>query len=293
MPVRSPLALCTAALVTAALSAGLLGAEPAGAGAGPARAASPAASPATPARAATPITLGQAGGIPAVCTGTPAVPAATLLATEGANAPSYVAPTDGVLTSFTHVAGTSVSQVRAIVFANTGTDGRKVVVAKSPLQTVTPSAVNTFAVSLPIRAGQRLGLGYTTPQTVCLNQGVPGDSSTFAAPFDPDASSDFVATGSFEAGYRPNISAVLQPAPDTVLTKKPKRQTDQTRVKVKFTSTIAGSTFQCSRDGHKFKPCKSPYKRRFGPGTHKLLIRAVSPAGIPDLKPAKVKFTIR
>ena len=286
---RSPFAACTAALAAAALTAGLLGAAPAGAepagdGAGP--------GPEVAARAAAPTTLGQTGGIPAVCTGTPAVPAATLLATEGANAPSYVAPVDGVLTSFTHVAGTSAGQVRAIVFANTATEGRKRVVAKSALQTLKPSAVNTFAIWLPIKAGQRLGLGYTTAQTVCLNQGVAGDSASFASPFDPDTTSDFVPTGSFEAGYRPNISAVLEPAPDTVLTKKPKKHTTRTRIKLKFTSTIAGSTFECSRDGHKFKPCRSPYQRRFGPGKHKMLVRAVSAVGVADATPAKVKFTI-
>ena len=286
---RSLLVVCTASVAAAALSTGLLSAAPAGAEGSRPSQPSP---PPVGARAAATTTLGSAGGVAAVCTGTPALPAATLLATEGANAPSYVAATDGVLTSFTHVAGNAATQVRAIVFANTTTDGHKVVAAKSPLQTVKPSAVNTFAISLPIKAGQRLGLGYTTAQTVCLNQGVAGDSASFASPFNPDTTNDFFTTGSFEAGYRPNISAVLEPAPDTVLTKKPKKHTEQTRIKVKFTSTIAGSTFQCSRDGHKFKPCQSPYKRRFGPGKHKLLVRAVSPTGIAELTPAKVKFTI-
>jgi hypothetical protein len=281
------LAVCTGAVAAVALCAGLVGSAPADAG--PDR---PTPTPG-PARADTTLVLGHAGGVPAVCTGTPSVPAATLLVTEGAGAASYVAPTDGVLTSFTHVAGASAGQVRAIVFADTTTSGRKLVVAKSPLQTVQPSSVNTFAIALPIKAGQRLGLGYTTAQTVCLNQGVAGDLASFAAPFDPDATSDFATTGSFEAGYRPNISAVLEPAPDTVVTKKPKKQTTRTRIKVTFTSTLAGSTFECSRDGHKFKPCESPYKRRFGPGQHKLLFRAVSAAGLVDATPAKVKFTIR
>jgi hypothetical protein len=287
LPSAVSTAACTAVLAAAALSAGLVGAPPAGAGP------SDPAAPAGPARAATAPVLGHAGGVPAVCTGTPSVPAATLLATEGAGAASYVAPTDGVLTSFTHVAGTSAGQVRAIVLADTTTSGRKLVVAKSPLQTLTPSTTNTFAIALPIKAGQRLALGYTSAQTVCLNRGVTGDSASFAAPFDPDTTSELVATGSFEGGYRPNISAVLEPAPDTVLTKKPKKRTTRTRIKVEFISTLDGSAFECSRDGHKFKPCQSPYKRRFGPGEHKLLVRAVSAAGIVDATPAKVRFTIR
>ena len=144
-----------------------------------------------------------------------------------------------------------------------------------------------------------------------------GDVSKAAAPFDPDMTNDFVYSTTLTT-FRPNISAVLEsdldadgygdvtqdacpqsalsqvacPEPDTTLTKKPKKHMRKSRIKVKFTSTLAGSTFQCSRDGHRFKPCHSPYKRRFGPGHHKLLVRAVSPAGIKDKTPIKVKFTI-
>ena len=66
------------------------------------------------------------------------------------------------------------------------------------------------------------------------------------------------------------------------------------KVKIKFKASIAGSTFECKLDGHKkWKTCKSPYKRRLGVGRHELRVRAVSPAGIPDPKPAKAKFRIR
>ena len=314
-----------AAVAASALCAGLLTATPADAGPtdpDPTRSTgSPSAPPvADRAAAAAAVTLGQTGGIPGVCTATPTVPAATLLAGEGAGAPTYVAPTNGVLVSFSHKAGNSVSQVRAIVFANSSPDTHKVVAAKSTLQTLRTNQVNTFPVRLPILAGQRLGLGYTTKQTVCLVEGVPGDASSFASPFNPDTTNDYYTSGTFTGGsYRPNISAVLEPdvdgdafgdltqdacpesalsqvacpAPDTVLTNKLKKHRGTSRIKLKFVSTLAGSTFECARDGHKFKPCHSPYKRHFGPGKHKLLIRAVSAVGIPDASPIKVKFRIR
>jgi hypothetical protein len=139
-----------------------------------------------------------------------------------------------------------------------------------------------------------------------------------AAPFDPDVSNDFVYTGSFVGNYRPNISAVLEPdadndgygdvsqdacpqsaqtqvacpAPETTVTKKPKRVRANPRIKVRFTSSIPGSSFECSLDGRRFKPCTSPYKKRLKAGPHRLRVRAVSPVGIPDPKPAKVKVTI-
>ena len=85
---RSLLVMSTAAV----LAVGLLGAPSAGAG----------TDNRAHARAAATTTLGQAGPSLVVCAGT--VPAGVLLSTEGANAASYLATSNGVLTSFTHVA---------------------------------------------------------------------------------------------------------------------------------------------------------------------------------------------
>lgn len=284
---------------------------PAGAG--------PASAPPTPApaaNAASAVVLGQAGGTLTVCDGT--VPAGLVLDAMAAGSPSYTAPTAGVLTSFTTVANNRSGQVRAVVLRAGTTPDRMLVAARGPKQTVTRSRSNTFPLRLPILAGQKVALGWTASGMACAVAGLAGDVSKAAAPFDPDVTADFVFSTTLNA-FRPNISAVLEsdadrdgygdvsqdacpesalsqvacPAPDTTLTKKPQRHTKRARIKVKFSATLAGSTFQCSRDGRRFKPCSSPYKRRFGPGQHKLLVRAVSPAGIKDPTPAKVKFTIR
>ena len=191
--------------------------------------------------------------------------------------------------------------------------------------TVTPNALNIFAVRLPIKAGQRVGLGFTANDMACaVAAGFAGDATMVKAPFDPDTSTSFVAAGVLSGGpgvtFRPNISAVLESdvdgdgygditqdgcpqsgkvtaaCPDTTITKKPRHKSarKKVKVKIKFTASIAGSTFQCRLDGHKkWKTCSSPYKKRLGVGRHTLQVRAVSPAGIPDPKPAKVKFTIR
>ena len=131
----------------------------------------------------------------------------------------------------------------------------------------------------------------------CLTVGDHGRlERLLSAAFDADVNATFSPTGVFVGSYRPNIAATFEPEPDTRITKKPRHASthDKVKVKIKFKSSIAGSTFECKLDGHrKWKRCKSPFKRRLGVGTHELRVRAVSPAGIPDRKPAKAKFTIR
>ena len=290
-------------------------------GAGPATALRPADDRAKPPRIYA-TAIGQVG---AGACNAGSVPAAVVIDTVGVGTPTYVAPANGVLTRFSHLANGVGGQVRAIVFADGPTATQKTVVAKSPPLTVAPNTLNTFAIQLPVKAGQRIGLGYTANNMACATAaGYGGDATLVKAPFDPDATSAFVAGGVLSGGpgvtFRPNISAVWESdvdgdgwgditqdgcprsakvtatCPDTKVTKKPRHKSAHRNAKVtiKFAASIAGSTFQCRLDGHKkWQKCKSPYKRRLGVGRHVLQIRAVSPAGVPDPKPANARFTIR
>jgi hypothetical protein len=152
-----------------------------------------------------------------------------------------------------------------------------------------------------------------------IDVGLAGDELALAV-YDPDLSNDMSygpTVGS--AGKRPDISAVLEPdldgdlygdisqdlcpqskltqaacpAPKTVVTKAPKKTTTQRTVKIKFRSSIAGSTFKCAVDKKKAKPCRSPFKKRFTYGKHKVVVTAISPVGIADPTPAKVKFKVK
>jgi len=305
--------LTTAALLTL----GVLVSPPAGAG--PAGPGSPTTRVGAVGRADGATTLGQTGG--GVACGT-SVPAGVVLGTEGAGGATYTATSNGVVTAFSHLANNVNGQVRAIVFADGASATRKVVVGKSAKVTVTRNQLNTFPVRLPMAAGQRLGLGYTVTGMACATGGRVGDQTLVAAPFDPDTSSDFVSVGVLDLGgskaYRPNVSAVFEPDadvdgfgdvtqdacprsaltqvacpdPDTSITKRPKRFRDNPKVKIKFTSTIPGSSFQCSKDGRKFRTCTSPFKKKLGVGTHTIRIRAISPVGIKDPQPSKVRVTI-
>ena len=64
------------------------------------------------------------------------------------------------------------------------------------------------------------------------------------------------------------------------------------KAKIKFSSTVAGSTFTCSVDGKAAKRCTSPFKKKFKVGKHTVVITATSAVGIVDPTPAIVKFKV-
>jgi hypothetical protein len=76
--------------------------------------------------------------------------------------------------------------------------------------------------------------------------------------------------------------------PQTKIVKGPKARTHSRTAKFKFTSSEAGSTFQCRLDRGKFKKCRS-LKKLTGlkPGKHVFKVRAKDPAGNVDATPAK------
>jgi CSLREA domain-containing protein len=81
--------------------------------------------------------------------------------------------------------------------------------------------------------------------------------------------------------------------PQTKITKGPKAKSSSTKVKFKFSSTEAGSTFQCKLDRKPFKPCRSPKKYSgLKPGKHVFKVRAIDAAGNTDSSPAVKKFKV-
>lgn len=79
-------------------------------------------------------------------------------------------------------------------------------------------------------------------------------------------------------------------APDTEITKKPKKRITKRRVRIAFASSEAGSSFECKLDKGAFKPCDSPFEKGVGIGRHKFQVAATDKAGNADASPAKVKF---
>jgi hypothetical protein len=81
-------------------------------------------------------------------------------------------------------------------------------------------------------------------------------------------------------------------APETTITKKPKKKSTKRKAKFKFESSEDGSTFECKLDKKPFKPCASPFKKKVKPKKHKFKVRAIDAAGNVDPTPAKAKFKV-
>ena len=82
-------------------------------------------------------------------------------------------------------------------------------------------------------------------------------------------------------------------APDTTITKAPKAKSAKTKAKLKFTSSKAGSTFECKLDKGAFESCSSPTKyTKLKPGKHKFKVRAIDADGNADPTPAKAKWKV-
>lgn len=88
------------------------------------------------------------------------------------------------------------------------------------------------------------------------------------------------------------VTALPVAAPNTMLTRRPRRKGTERRAKFAFVSDQAGSTFQCKLDKGKFKPCRSPFKRKVRPGRHTFRVRAVNSAGISDSTPAIFRWRV-
>jgi hypothetical protein len=179
-------------------------------------------------------------------------------------------------------------------------------------------AVHAFPVRIPVQAGWQLGVGTSVSGQACaIDAGIAGDVLGAQVNFNADTSTDM--TLSPTAARRPDISAVLEPdldgdlygdisqdlcpqskltqaacpAPDTKVTKQPKKSSTKRKATIKFSSSIAGSTFTCNVDKKAATPCTSPFKNRFKYGKHQVVITATSPAGIVDATPVTVRFKVK
>jgi hypothetical protein len=83
------------------------------------------------------------------------------------------------------------------------------------------------------------------------------------------------------------------PVPSTQITSGPKTGKNG-QTKVKFSSTVAGSKFECALDSGGFQPCKSPkvYKS-LNKGKHKFRVRALTSLSTLDLSPASKNWKVK
>jgi CSLREA domain-containing protein len=82
-------------------------------------------------------------------------------------------------------------------------------------------------------------------------------------------------------------------APRTRMLRQPRRVHAGEVARFSFTANEAGSSFQCSLDKARFRPCKSPQKYRLRRlGKHLFRVRAIDPAGNVDATPVRRRFEV-
>ncbi len=82
-------------------------------------------------------------------------------------------------------------------------------------------------------------------------------------------------------------------APDTSITGQPVNPTNQQSASFTFSSTEAGSTFECQMDGAGYSSCTSPAVYNLASNaTHTFNVRAIDPAGNTDPSPAAYSWLI-
>ena len=231
---------------------------------------------------------------------------------------TYTVPGAGVVTSVSHFApATGAGQIRAVFMAPGATAADRVVQSYTDLFTVAVGATNTFPVRVPVTAGTTLALDLTASGMACGRfdtlpnvMGIagldptttkdfhsastaPGVVVNISAVWEPDVDGDGYGDVSQDACPQSKVTQAACPAPDTIVTKAPKNHSTRRRAKIKFASTVPGSTFTCTVDRKPTKACRSPFKKRFKYGKHKVLVTATSPFGIVDPSPATVKFKVK
>ena len=234
-------------------------------------------------------------------------------------APTYSSPVAGVVTSWTTGAGPGAGHLLRllVVRPSTTTPGAYAILGKTPMQILTPSTFNTFATRIPIAAGQQLGLDVGDDTgTTCGLVGAAGDNIQYVQDLNTDSVTEF-APDTAGPGARLNLSAVVEPdadhdgfgdvsqdlcpqsassqgvcpAPDTRVSKKPKKVSTRRSATIVFSSPTPGASFTCTVDKKAAVPCTSPFRKKYKIGKHKVVITAVL-GSTADPIPVTVKFKV-
>ncbi len=81
--------------------------------------------------------------------------------------------------------------------------------------------------------------------------------------------------------------------PDTAITNQPPLSTNATSATLAFSSTEAGSTFECQLDGKGYRACAGPQKfEKLATGSHTFTVRATDAVGNVDPVPASYTWTV-
>jgi hypothetical protein len=100
------------------------------------------------------------------------------------------------------------------------------------------------------------------------------------------------------AGGVPSVARMVEVGDDTTppattITAGPGAKTNDPTPSFAFSSSEAGSSFECRLDSGSFGTCSSPYTAgQLADGSHTFQVRAIDPAGNADPTPAQRSFTL-
>jgi hypothetical protein len=234
----------------------------------------------------------------------------------------YAAPFNGVITAWSYHAPSAPPQLRLKVARPAG-GTVYTIVGQSALQTPLASQLNTYGgLRIPVQAGDLIGVylaetgfcgagdqaGYT--EHIRSDDSQPGFMGSFdldlpnsnkldvSALLEPDCDGDGLGDETQDTD-KSSCQADTNP-PETTITKDAPKRSDTGKVKLRFKSDEAGSTFECKLKGKGLKPrirqfndCDSPRKyKNLDEGRYKFKVRAIDAASNVDLTPDKDRFRV-
>jgi hypothetical protein len=200
----------------------------------------------------------------------------------------YPVPANGLITSWSFLADASPPQLKFKLARPTTVSGQYTVVAQSDLKTPVADVLNTYSIQVPAQAGDLIGF-YTATTNDCL-RGI----STGPTAFERNGEAPFNVPATFAPTTdQLDLSASLEPDPQTSITSHPKGKTRKRKARFAFTSSVAGSTFECSLDGRPFVACTSPDAFKVKLRKHTFAVRARGPAGNADSTPATAVWRVK
>jgi hypothetical protein len=230
-------------------------------------------------------------------------------------ADAYVVPSNGVITSWSHLAGATPPAQLKLKLARSQGGNDFTIIGESEFRTLAPSALNEFSTRITARAGDVLGLiasasGQCAATTtaadnlaVLTGDAAPGTTSTYspfssnrldiAATLEPDADNDGFGDETQDACPLDETAHMVPcPAPDTTITAGPMAKTKKKRATFTFTASVAGASFQCSLDGAAFAACTSPVTVTVKKGKHSFAVRSTA-KGQTDQSPANFNWKVK
>jgi hypothetical protein len=235
----------------------------------------------------------------------------------------YAAPTAGVITAWSFQASASGTvPIKLKVFRSAGATDY-LTVDESEQVVPTAGVLNTFPTTIPVKAGDLLGL-YVSSESPAgkasapgyfygLTPGdpIPGSTKTFFEPtdnrqldvsaqFEPDADGDGFGDETQDLcptdPSRQTACAVPltdTTPPETTITAMPRARIHKGKANIAFTSSEADSSFECRLDHNfDFGPCPTPLSVNAKRGKHTIEVRAKDAAGNVDTTPAVATWKV-